>query len=354
MDWSNERYVRVYTRDTVTWSLLPWQSQAVFLAVMRKVDRAGVLDVGEHEPVDAVAAITRWPRDVVAEGLPTLLQRGIIERSDAALVIPNFMEAQEATASDAQRARESRARRRDRARAGASQNVTAASRDATEPSHVVTRGHSVPSRAVPTLAEPRRAVPDGGGGTAPGADETGAPGPSPDEPTPAGSEPSPVPAGRTGPPGRTKVRASRPLGTDDDGTTAWRAVLTDLVWSTPNGARTIAVHDAAGRHLEPLLRGGLTADHVLKTCALYGHAVDQGHDDPKWWGPSMFKPERWEVIERIAHEQEQRNQQEAARRERDEAEREEEQRPSIEPARVDALASDFLGKLRTQPKEPTT
>ena len=43
MDWANERYVRLYTRDTVTWKMWPWEARAIFPLLMRKVDRAGVL-----------------------------------------------------------------------------------------------------------------------------------------------------------------------------------------------------------------------------------------------------------------------------------------------------------------------
>ncbi len=116
MDWSNERYVRVYTRDTVTWQLLSWQAQGLLLCLLRKVDRAGVLDIGAHAPERAVAAVTGWPLEVVEAALPELLKAGPVEVSNGALVYPNYIAANEAKQSDAQRSRESRARRRDRAR----------------------------------------------------------------------------------------------------------------------------------------------------------------------------------------------------------------------------------------------
>jgi hypothetical protein len=48
MDWENERYVRVYTRDTIDWVALGWEAQSLFLLLIRKVDRSGVLEIGKH------------------------------------------------------------------------------------------------------------------------------------------------------------------------------------------------------------------------------------------------------------------------------------------------------------------
>ncbi len=116
MDWSNERYVRVYTRDTVTWKLMDWRGRTVLSLLIRKVDRAGVLDVG-HDGVLGLAAVLELPLDIVEAGiaqltgsrggLPTVIDTG------SAYVMPNFIDAQEAPQSDPQRKRESRSRRRD-------------------------------------------------------------------------------------------------------------------------------------------------------------------------------------------------------------------------------------------------
>lgn len=116
MDWANERYVRVYTRDTTTWKLLDWRGRTVLSLLIRKVDRAGVLDVG-HDGVLGLAAVLELPIEIAEPGIaqltasrggmPTVLDAG------TAYVLPNFIEAQEAAASDPQRKRESRARRRE-------------------------------------------------------------------------------------------------------------------------------------------------------------------------------------------------------------------------------------------------
>jgi hypothetical protein len=118
MDWTNERYVRLYIRDTIEWTLMPWQSKALFPLILRKADRSGVIDLGKHG-VAGLSALTGLPVEVAAEGLEGLTACGAIEQAGTAIVVPNFIEAQEVTATDAQRAREYRSRRRDEARAGA-------------------------------------------------------------------------------------------------------------------------------------------------------------------------------------------------------------------------------------------
>ena len=153
MDWSNERYCRLYTRDSVTWSLWPWEARALFAFLLRKVDRAGVLDLGSHDPARAVAAVVGMPADVVAAHLPALVDSGAVEVTPDALIMPNYIEAQEATSSDKQRQSESRARRRDRARAC----TTVTERDRS--SRGVTRCHDESHRVTPSLAVPSQAKP---------------------------------------------------------------------------------------------------------------------------------------------------------------------------------------------------
>lgn len=114
MDWANERYVRVYTRDTVDWSLLSWQARALWLMLLRKVDRAGVIQLGRHG-VRGIAVLVGMPFEVTEQALAELVKDGCLELRGEWLVAPNFIEAQEADQTDAQRAREYRARRRDRA-----------------------------------------------------------------------------------------------------------------------------------------------------------------------------------------------------------------------------------------------
>lgn len=125
MDWTNERYVRLYTRDTDDWLVLSWQARALFPLLLRKVDRSGFLDT--KRGVIGVAAQTGLPLEIVTAGLPDLLRDGSVVECEGGYLMPNYIDAQEAPQSDAQRAKELRERRRDRNRKGASRNVTAGS-----------------------------------------------------------------------------------------------------------------------------------------------------------------------------------------------------------------------------------
>jgi hypothetical protein len=117
MDWSSERYVRVYTRDTADWLALGWEAQALFVLLLRKMDRVGSLDLGRHG-ARGLAALLRVPLEVVERALPLLLADGCIEQHETVLVCRNFIEAQEASMSAAARQKESRLRRRDQLRLG--------------------------------------------------------------------------------------------------------------------------------------------------------------------------------------------------------------------------------------------
>ncbi len=149
MDWANERWVRVFTRDTVSWKLCDWRAHTTLLHLFRKVDRAGVLDVGD-DGIAGLAAVLELPIEVVEPGIEQLTRTGngrlpTVVFSGAAYVIPNFIEAQETPQSDPQRTRESRGRRRDLASL-VSRNVSDVTRNVSEPSRGVTSGHAV-SRA---------------------------------------------------------------------------------------------------------------------------------------------------------------------------------------------------------------
>lgn len=156
MRWEDERYVRLYTRDTVDWEMMPWQARALFPLLLRKVDRAGILHLGKHGAV-GLANVVRLPIEVTEPGLAGLVADGSVELHGDSLVVRNFIEAQEATASDAKRARDYRERHRNSV-TNRDAPVTQSDTDVTThhgPSRDVTEHHSVPIRAVPS-----RAVPD--------------------------------------------------------------------------------------------------------------------------------------------------------------------------------------------------
>lgn len=167
MRWEDERYVRLYTRDTPDWLALGWEARLVFYELLRKVDRAGVIPWGRSRE-RGLAVLLHLPTEIVETGLAALVSDGCIMTSDTQVVIPNFLHAQECKKSDAERKREQRERDRIRAldsvrdvtiRDHESQNVTDESQNVTEShdsSHAVTDGHDVSLLTVPNRAEPNQ------------------------------------------------------------------------------------------------------------------------------------------------------------------------------------------------------
>lgn len=117
MNWEEERYIRVYTRDTVSLRALGWEGRALFWEILRKADRAGIIALGKSG-LRGLAAITDIPLEVVERVFPILLEDGCVEQSGTNLVVPKFIEAQEASMSVATRQKHSREKRRDMIRAG--------------------------------------------------------------------------------------------------------------------------------------------------------------------------------------------------------------------------------------------
>jgi uncharacterized phage protein (TIGR02220 family) len=147
MDWSEERYARMYLRDTADLLAFGYEGRAVWWELIRKVDRAGVLHHGGD--LDIVADLLRMPVEFFRIGIEKIAKRGSAKLTKDAVVIPNYMPANEAGKSDRVRQQESRERRRTLAMTE-SHGVT----DGHDSSQAVTKCHSVPSLAVPFLAEP--------------------------------------------------------------------------------------------------------------------------------------------------------------------------------------------------------
>lgn len=118
MNWGDEHYVKLYTRDTPTWKALPWQARALWPLLMRKLDGAGLMECGELGR-GAVGLMVEMPEDVCSVGLDGLERHGIIVWHDNTLEAPKFLDAQEARKSDVLRKREERQKAKDRARADA-------------------------------------------------------------------------------------------------------------------------------------------------------------------------------------------------------------------------------------------
>lgn len=156
MDFANERYVRLYTRDTTEWLLLGWQGQTVFSLLYRKADRSGVVALSGLEAWEVAVLLCGLPEDVARAGMAPCLRKGWIVVDGDRLVFPKYIEANECAQSDAQRQRESRARRAVTKRdVVESQNVT----ECHDASQGVTPSHSVPSRADPSEEELRSTPP---------------------------------------------------------------------------------------------------------------------------------------------------------------------------------------------------
>lgn len=156
MNFEDEHYVRIYTRDTKTWLKWGWEGQVLFCLVDRKFDKAGTLDDIE-EPNEDLALLTGLPLEVVSVGLDRLLRSGTFELHGTTLVCPKYVAANSTPKSDKLRASESRMRRAAEARTGVtkrdsvSQNVTDQSQSVTtshDASQAVTKCHSVQINAV--------------------------------------------------------------------------------------------------------------------------------------------------------------------------------------------------------------
>jgi hypothetical protein len=117
VDFSDEHYIKLFTRDTPTTLMWPWQTVALWPNLLRRLDKAGVLDLGTRDTMRRLAVTVRLPVEVVEAGLPTLLDDGSVELIDGRLVAPKFLDAQESRKTDAAKARDYRGRKRDMARA---------------------------------------------------------------------------------------------------------------------------------------------------------------------------------------------------------------------------------------------
>jgi hypothetical protein len=178
MRWEDERYVRVYTRDTADWLALSFDAQSLFMHLLRKVDRAGVLDLGrqgKRAVASTIGHMSLWDR--LSPALEELLLDGCVRIEGSTLVIPNYLEAQESRASDKARKREERERARARALAHRdpppsaiddSSHETVTKRDhesqdvtkSHDPSHDVTAGHAASHAVTPYHAVPCLSVPE--------------------------------------------------------------------------------------------------------------------------------------------------------------------------------------------------
>lgn len=117
MNWSDEKYVKLYTRDTLTWRAWPWQARCVWPLITRKLDGAGLIETGTMEPALAISMQIDVPVEVVRPGLAAIMESGTLEVVSGGLLAPKYVEAQEARKTEAQKKRDQRERHRDQRRA---------------------------------------------------------------------------------------------------------------------------------------------------------------------------------------------------------------------------------------------
>jgi hypothetical protein len=166
VNYDDEDYVRLYTRDTITWKMLGWQGQTVLLHMLKgKFDRSGVFVTGRHAPSRAVTAVLDLPHDVVESGLQKLLDEEVWVLGDGCIVWPNYVSAQNSRRSD--RARQRDQRQRNAAIAASKRQCHTTSQDVTQrdgaitgESHDVTPSHASRAHAAASLAEPSLAKPN--------------------------------------------------------------------------------------------------------------------------------------------------------------------------------------------------
>lgn len=151
MNFEDEEYIRVYTRNTATTKKLGWEGRTVLWHIERIVQKSGVLELEDGDDlVEVVAALCDLPEDITKCGLERLASRGVTVRHEASLEIVRFVEAQNAKRSDRLRAQDYRDRQKAEALVSAEKKADA-SRSVTE-RHV----SSLPASPLPppSLAPP--------------------------------------------------------------------------------------------------------------------------------------------------------------------------------------------------------
>ena len=113
MRWEDERYIRIFTRDTPTWDALGWEAQALLMLIFRKMDRTGLLALGASG-MRGLSACVRMPADVVERALAVLIEDGVLSWSGRDLFCKNFLAAQDCPKSDSLRSKEKRERAQQR------------------------------------------------------------------------------------------------------------------------------------------------------------------------------------------------------------------------------------------------
>lgn len=161
MKWSEEPYVRLYTRRTPNWMALPWQARCIFALLLRDADRSGQIDMGGHGML-GLSRLLDVPVAIVKAGVTALVTAGVCSQNGTVLTFPNYVDAQESrrARTDAERAAAYRARKnagKPEESAGRSEHPKP-----TRVTNVTDASRLVPS-ALPSSAVPSSAVGGVGG-----------------------------------------------------------------------------------------------------------------------------------------------------------------------------------------------
>lgn len=142
MRWDDTPYRKLYLDGPFSaWHLnVSLPARGLFDELLKILDHLGMLYVGRTRPADAVARALNGTPDYVDPCLAELLEEGCLVLAEyegqRVILMRNFVDAQEARASDRVRKAESRARARDRAKQTPAQlqgrQLTLGPRDAKE------------------------------------------------------------------------------------------------------------------------------------------------------------------------------------------------------------------------------
>ena len=138
MNYGEEHWIKVYTRDTPGWVSLSWQARGLMLELARKLPKhSGELPVGK-KGLAAIAPLLRATWSEIEPFIRELIENGTLEYDAERQTIsdPQHVERQNAVASAAERKRRQRERE-----AECSERGHAMSRDVTSSHDDVTDGH---------------------------------------------------------------------------------------------------------------------------------------------------------------------------------------------------------------------
>jgi hypothetical protein len=281
MNFDDERFVKIYPRNTTNWKLLGWEGRCVLMMLFREVDRAGCLDI--EGGMEGLALLLDLPPDVTERGFAACVKRGTVAQNGNLAIIPNFTRAQDARQTNRVRQAESRARRREVAM---SQNVTDVAQRVTEcdaMSHAVTDGHTASHDVTPRLDQTRldqtkdshvdsdssqpelKPEPQRAADTSTGFALV------PANATPAPKEPS-----------KAQIQAQVALGLFAELVAARMGVIA--------GAEQLQPRPAAIAGLKACLGQGYTPDQIRHVIKLKVAEVRADPGQAKWFVPTWFRP----------------------------------------------------------------